>query len=56
MIVYAVLICMGLTSGGLALSYGPDLPSGATVIVLAGIVYILVMGVRKLKSLRKNSG
>ncbi len=38
------------TSGGLALSYGPDLPSGATIIVLAGIAYLastLLQGARR---------
>jgi zinc transport system permease protein len=28
------------TSGGLAASYAPDLPAGATIILLAGIVYL----------------
>ncbi len=55
MVVYAALICMALSTGGLALSYGPDLPSGATIIVLAGAVYLLVMGGRKLISLKKRS-
>ncbi len=36
------LIAMAFTSGGLALSYGPDLPAGAVIIVLAGAVYLLV--------------
>ena len=29
--------------GGLALSYRPDLPAGATIIILAGLVYLLVV-------------
>ena len=29
-----------LTAGGLALSYGPDLPSGPVIIVLAGLAYL----------------
>ncbi len=29
------------TTGGLALSYGPDLPAGATIILLAGSVFIV---------------
>jgi len=29
--------------GGLALSYRPDLPAGATIIILAGVVYLLVV-------------
>jgi hypothetical protein len=32
-----------LTCGGLALSYGPILPAGATTILLAGAVYLGVM-------------
>lgn len=44
MMVVAVLLCISYTVGGLALSYGPDLPAGATIIVLAGAVYLLVIG------------
>jgi len=32
------------TTGGLALSYGPNLPAGATTIVLAGLCYLGVVG------------
>jgi len=39
----AVLISMTMTTTGLAISYGPDLPSGATIIVLTGGVYIVTM-------------
>ena len=39
----ATLLTLACTTGGLALSYGPDLPAGATIIVLAGIVYLLVV-------------
>jgi zinc transport system permease protein len=42
MIVLAVLVSMAFTTGGLALSYGPNLPAGATVILLAGTVYLVV--------------
>jgi len=38
----AGLISLGLTWGGLALSYAPDLPAGAVIILLAGAVYLLV--------------
>ena len=38
----AALISLGLTWGGLALSYAPDLPAGAVIILLAGAVYLLV--------------
>jgi zinc transport system permease protein len=36
-------ICM---VGGLALSYKPNLPAGATIILVAGIVYLLVLVLR----------
>jgi zinc transport system permease protein len=42
MLVSAVLSAV-LTTAGLALSYAPDLPAGATTIVLAGTVYVLVV-------------
>lgn len=37
----AVLICLSLTTGGLVLSYGPDLPSGAITILLTGTAYFI---------------
>jgi zinc transport system permease protein len=37
-----------LMTGGLALSYGPNLPSGATIIILSGLVYLLVLASRPL--------
>ena len=36
-------VCM---VGGLTLSYKPNLPAGATIIVVAGIVYLLVLVLR----------
>jgi len=39
--VVAVLLSILVTVLGLALSYGPDLPAGATIILTAGVVYIL---------------
>jgi zinc transport system permease protein len=41
MMLGATLLGAGLTSGGLALSYGPDLPAGATIVLLAGGVYLV---------------
>jgi len=38
--VLAAGICALLTTTGLALSYKPDLPAGATIIVLTGVVYL----------------
>lgn len=50
MMAAAIVVSMVFTTGGLALSYGPDLPAGATIIVLAGATYLLVAivtGVRR---------
>ena len=38
----AVAVSALFTSLGLGLSYGPDLPAGATIILLAGAAYLLV--------------
>jgi zinc transport system permease protein len=46
MIVLSVLLSMAFTTGGLAVSYTPDLPSGAVTILLASTVWFLAM-VRK---------
>ncbi len=43
----AVLICLVLTTGGLALSYGPDLPSGAVTILLTGSAFFVTAFVRR---------
>jgi zinc transport system permease protein len=43
MMALAALFSMLFTTGGLAISYQPDLPAGATVIVLAGAVYLVVV-------------
>lgn len=36
----AAVLSMAVTFTGLAVSYAPDLPAGATIIVVAGIVYV----------------
>ncbi len=41
MMLLATLIGSTVSVGGLALSYGPDLPAGPTIILLAGGVYIV---------------
>jgi len=38
----AIGFCIVFTVGGIAASYGPDLPAGATIILLAGAVYLVV--------------
>jgi zinc transport system permease protein len=42
MMLLATLLSLLFTTAGLAVSYGPDLPAGATTIVLAGAAYLLV--------------
>ena len=37
----ATLLGIAFTGAGLALSYEPDLPAGATIILLAGLAYLL---------------
>ncbi|MBN1341642.1 MAG: metal ABC transporter permease [Phycisphaerae bacterium] len=41
--VVSTLLSIALTTGGLAVSYGPELPPGATTIALAGVVYLVVV-------------
>jgi zinc transport system permease protein len=43
MMALSVALGVTFTTTGLAVSYGPDLPSGATIIVIAGAVYLLVV-------------
>lgn len=49
----ASLLGMIFTSGGIAASYQYDLPSGAAIILLAGAVYILAVGVRAIQLRRR---
>ncbi len=41
MMLIATLLGAALSIAGLALSYGPDLPAGPTIILLAGTVYVV---------------
>jgi len=45
----AVLIGIGVSLFGLALSYGPGWPPGATIVELAVIVYLAAAGIHRLK-------
>jgi ABC-type Mn2+/Zn2+ transport system permease subunit len=36
------------TLGGLIFSYGPDLPSGAVIIILASVTYILSLVIKRI--------
>ena len=41
MMLLATLLGALFTSGGLALSYAPDLPAGPTMVLLAGALYLV---------------
>jgi len=47
MMLLSALLTVLFTTTGLAVSYGPNLPAGATIIVIAGVAYLVsVVGVR----------
>lgn len=48
LMVLAALISMVLTTGGLVISYTPGLPVGATIVALAGGLYLVVLSGRRL--------
>jgi zinc transport system permease protein len=48
MMAVASLLAIAFTSAGLAVSYTPDLPAGATTIVIAGAAYLAVLVVKRL--------
>jgi len=52
MMALSALFTILFTTAGLAFSYGPNLPAGATTIVLAGGVYIAVLAVPRLFKVR----
>lgn len=39
MMLAAIFLCLTSTTGGLIISYLPDLPAGATIIIIAGLLY-----------------
>ena len=49
MMVTAVAICFAMTVGGLALSYGPEWPPGATIVEVAAAGYLAAVGIRRLR-------
>ncbi len=55
MMAAAVVVSIVFTTGGLAVSYGPNLPAGATIIVLAGATYLLVATVAAVRKRRRAS-
>ncbi|MDA8407778.1 MAG: metal ABC transporter permease [Deltaproteobacteria bacterium] len=46
MMVISTILCAIFTTSGLAVSYGPDYPAGATTIILAGAAYLGALSVK----------
>jgi zinc transport system permease protein len=45
MIVFSILIALISTSGGLIISYYADLPSGATIVTLASLIFFATFAI-----------
>ncbi len=56
MMAAAIFVSVIFTTGGLAVSYGPNLPAGATIIVLAGATYLLVAVIAGARRRRRRTG
>lgn len=56
MMLLAIALGIGFTICGLALSFQPDLPAGASIIVVAGVAYLLSSGFQALVRWRKLRG
>jgi zinc transport system permease protein len=41
MMIAATALCMLMTISGLSIAYQPDLPAGATIIVVAALFYVI---------------
>jgi zinc transport system permease protein len=50
MMALATLLALAVSLGGLALSYGPELPPGATIVELAAVVYVVVLCITRNRS------
>ncbi|MEE9575349.1 MAG: metal ABC transporter permease [Gammaproteobacteria bacterium] len=56
MMLAATVICMFMTISGLTIAFQPDLPAGATIIVVAGISYVIsIIFSSLLRQLQKRS-
>ncbi|MCL7489086.1 MAG: metal ABC transporter permease [Desulfobulbaceae bacterium] len=49
MMLAATLLCFISTTGGLVISYTPNLPAGATIIIIAGLLYLLSLAVSRFR-------
>jgi zinc transport system permease protein len=46
MMFWAIIVGLVVTTSGTAIAYTPDLPVGATIIVLCGILYLIALGIK----------
>ncbi len=56
MMLVATIFSIVFTTLGLAISYAPNLPAGATIIVLAGITYLVVTVLTRFRQTRRTGG
>ncbi len=49
MMMFSVMLCMQITTTGLMISYQPDLPSGSTIIIIAGLFYVLSVIIQNIR-------
>jgi zinc transport system permease protein len=49
MMVLATVLCMLFIASGLSISFNADLPAGPSIIMVAGLIYILIASVFSLK-------
>jgi zinc transport system permease protein len=54
MMALASLLAIAFTTAGLAVSYAPDLPAGATTIVIAGGAYLLTLVLRRFMTAKRS--
>lgn len=46
MMLFSTVLCIVFTTSGLAISYSPDFPAGATTIIIAGAAYLVTAGAK----------
>jgi zinc transport system permease protein len=55
MMLVAAILCALFSVGGLALSYGPEWPAGATIIITAGACYLAITAIAAMVRRRRRS-
>ncbi len=55
MMLASTLFCLLATGGGLVISYQPDLPAGATIIIVAAAIYAMVSMYAKIRNIYHRS-